>query len=252
MKRILFLLLASELLLTACDGARRSEVIDRMRVLGIKAEPPTALPGDKVRLEALVATKVENDGKLQLSWFMCLTDFDTCAEADVPGGEGIVMIGTGPVATVELDEDTLAGDTVLFWLEAKRGDEHERSIKGVYVRPAGEPANRNPKLDRVRWGGGSPIATMAKDDRVSVRLASSEMMNELILEAGEPAAEDVEISTYVTDGELVDPSGTGASGELYFQSPPKKTRVGTWIVVNDGRGGIDWFQHWINVEGKKP
>jgi len=57
----------------------------------------------------------------------------------------------------------------------------------------------------------------------------------------------VQIATYVTTGELVDPSGSGASGELYFQSPAQNGRVGTWIVVNDDRGGVDWRAYELVV-----
>lgn len=252
MRFLAVLLLAAAL--AACDSARRSEVIAEMRVLAIKAEPPTARPGDEVVLEALVATPKENDDRVELTWFVCTIEFEDCAESSVPG-EGIVVLGSGRSVTVTLPENALTGETITFWVDVKRGSRFERSIKGVYVHPEeNHVPNRNPRLDRVRWGGaaGAPLAVMPKDDRVTIHVGSSEMMSELRLEAGEPAAEDMIVRTYVTAGELVDPSGTGASGALYFQSPDDKTRAGTWIVVNDGRGGVDWFEHWISVEGKKP
>lgn len=245
--------MAAGMAAAGCDPARRSEVIDGMRVLAIKAEPPTARPGDSVVLDALIATKKE-DHEVELTWFVCALEFEDCAEAEVPG-DGIVVLGAGPRVTVEIPENVLAGVHVTYWLDAKRGSRRERSIKGVYVHPEDTPfPNRNPRLDRVRWGvvSGAARTTMPKGDRVSIHLGSSEMMSELRMEAGEPAAEDVVITTYVTAGELVDPSGSGASGALYFQSPDEKARVGTWIVVNDGRGGVDWIEHWISVEGKKP
>ena len=242
------------LALGACDSARRSEVIDGMRVLAIKAEPPSARPGDAVTLEALVASTKEDDDRIEYTWFFCTIEFEDCAEAPVPG-EGIVILGSGRSVTVEVPENTLAGDRVTVWLDVTRGSRHERSIKGVYVHQEEDASpNRNPRLDRVRWGvaSGAPLATMPKEDRATIHLGSTAMMSELRKEAGEPAAEDVVISTYVTAGQLVDPSGSGASGALYFESPDEKTRVGTWIVVNDGRGGVDWVEHWISVEGKKP
>lgn len=248
MKRSIVLL---PLLLAGCDPAVRSQTVTGMRVLAIQADPPTARPGDKIRLEALVASRVENDPAIRLTWFACTVDFDACAEAEVPG-EGIVVLGSGPVAVVEIPEQALSGDTLLFWLDARRGGAFERSIKGVYIRPETEVPNENPDLDRVRFGEteGTPLAEVRRETRVNVRAASSKMLNEIWKEAGEPASEDVQIATFVTAGELVDPSGTGASGEIYFHSPAKNGRVGTWIVVNDDRGGVDWFEHWINVKGK--
>lgn len=251
MKNAGFLVLAAGfcLFLSGCDSARRSQVVDGMRVLAIQAEPPTARPGQKLRLEALVATPAENDPKVSLTWFTCTLDFDECADAPVPG-EGIVVLGSGPRVIVEIPAQILSGDTMLYWLDARRGGERERSIKGIYIHPPNEPPNANPRLDRVRWGAESPLAEVTRETRVSVRAASSSMLNEIWTEAGEPASEDLQFTTYVTAGELVDPSGSGASGELYFQSPAKNGRVGTWIVVNDGRGGVDWHQHWISVKGK--
>ena len=220
-----------------------------MQVLAIKAEPPTARPGEKINLEALVATRVENDPTVSLTWFACALEFEECAEAPVPS-DGITVLGSGPQAIVEVPLQMLAGDTMLFWLDARRGGEHERSIKGIYIRPLNEPANRNPSLDRVLWGTETPLAEVTRETRVSVRVSSLSMMNEIWMEAGEPASEDVQIATYVTAGDLVDPSGSGANGELYFQSPLKNGRVGTWVVVNDDRGGVDWYEHWITVKGK--
>jgi hypothetical protein len=248
-KRHLLLAASIAALVSACDPARRSQIIDGMQVLAIQAEPPTARPGDAVRLEALVATRVENDAKVSLTWFACTLEFEECAEAAVPG-DGVVVLGSGPVVMVEIPAQMLSGDTMLFWLDARRGGEHERSIKGVYVRPLSEPGNVNPSLDQVRWGAETPLAEVTRETRVSVRVSSSSMINEIWLESGEPASEDVQIATYVTAGELVDPSGSGASGELYFQSPEKNGRIGTWVVVNDDRGGVDWYQHWITVKGK--
>ena len=244
---LLMLLPVIAALSAGCETARMSERIDGMRVLAIRAEPPTARPGEKIRLEALVATRSENDPEVALTWFFCTADFDACAEADVPGGEGIVVLGQGPGAIARIPEQTLTGETVLVWLDARKGSEHERSIKGIFVRPESEPPNANPVLDRVRWGGDAPREEASYGERVSVHLGASSMINEIHLESGEPAAEDVRISTYTTEGALVDPSGSGASGSLYFEAPAEKGRVGTWVVVNDGRGGVGWVQHWISV-----
>lgn len=248
MKRAL-LVISAALVVSGCDSARRSQVIDRMQVLAIQSEPPTARPGEAIRLEALVATRVENDPDVELTWFLCTLEFGECAEAEIPAN-GIVVLGSGPVVNVTMPAQILTGDTMLFWLDAKRKGHHERSIKGVYVRPETETPNRNPSLDRVKWGADVAVAEVRKEARVSVRAASSEMLNEIWLESGEPASEDVQLLTYVTHGELVDPSGTGASGEMYFQAPAEKARVGTWIVVNDDRGGVTWHQHWVSVKGK--
>jgi len=239
------------LAVAGCDTAVRSQTVTGMRVLAIKSEPPTARPGDKIRLEALVASTKENDPSIQLTWFACLTDFDTCAQAEVPGDD-VLVLGSGPVAVVDVPTQALSGDTLIYWLDARRGGAFERSIKGIYIHPVNEPPNANPDLDRVRFGvdEAAPLGEVRRDTRVSVRAASSSMLNEVWKEAGEPTSEDVQIATFVTAGELVDPSGSGASGELYFQSPGSNKRVGTWIVVNDDRGGVDWFEHWITVKGK--
>ena len=57
------------------------------------------------------------------------------------------------------------------------------------------------------------------------------------------------VHTFTTAGMLVDPSGTGASGEMHFDAPATAANVGAWMVINDGRGGVAWSEKWIVVKG---
>lgn len=238
--------LVSALLLGACTGGERmSRIITGPTILAIQANPASAVRGEKLHLEALVASTREGNPGIELTWFVCPMEFEACSTADLAE---MTVIGTGTSTRTTVPSNVLAGDTLLYWVDMrKNGKLVDRAIKGVYVRPESEPENHNPRLDRVRWGGETPLASTVVDRRVRVRIASSQMLNEVWLEAGEPASEDVQVRTYTTAGALLDPSGSGASGELYFTSPAKG-RIGTWVVVHDQRGGVDWFEHWITVE----
>ena len=239
------ILAAAALLLGACTGSERQALlVDRVQLLAVKANPATAERGEKIRLEVLIASPRENDPTVSQRWFVCPLDFEECSTADI---EEMELLGTGRSVETIVPSTILPGDTMLYWVDVlKNGKVVDRAIKGIYIHPENEPENRNPNLNRVRWGGESPVASAFVGDRVRVRVASSEVINEVWLEAGEPASEDVQVRTYVTGGFLTDPSGSGASGELFFRADARG-RYGTWIVVHDQRGGVDWFEHWISV-----
>lgn len=230
-----------------CDPARRSEEIGRVRVLAIQSEPATANPGQTVTLRALVVAP-ERDAEIELVWYVCqYASIEDCAEKT-----DLVVVAQGPEAVVTIPESAFSGDSFVFWVDAIRGGERERALKAVPVRAVTEPVNRNPVLDRVRWSNAlvtpDPMPVRQKD-RVQIRVGSSQVINEIVNDSGDRAAEDVQVRTYTTGGELVDVSGSGASGELYFRAPEKNGTFGAWVVVNDGRGGVAWTSQWFVVEG---
>jgi hypothetical protein len=236
-------------LLAACTGPRTSETISGLRVLAIQAEPPDAVAGDHVHLETLVVTPVDGDPDLQITWYLCqYSSLDDCAKKN-----DLTVIGHGPSLDATIPGTLLAGDQMVYWMDSDLGGAHIRSLKAIKIRAAGEPPNHNPILDRTWWSATpfpqASTMTCRRKARVPVHLASSEVISEIHSEAGAPAAEDVRVLTYTTGGLIVDPSGTGASGSLYFKAPDVEGHFGAWIVVNDGRGGIAWSQRWFDVEG---
>lgn len=231
----------------ACDPARRSEEIGRVRILAIQSEPATANPGQTVRLRAL-AVAPERDAQIELVWYVCQhPSIEDCAKAT-----DLIVVGNGPEAVVTIPANAFSGDSFVYWVDAIRGGEVERALKAVPVRATTEPVNRNPVLDRVRWSAAldtpDPMPVRQKD-RVQIRIGSTQMINEIVNDSGDAASEDVQVRTYTTGGELVDVSGSGASGELYYRAPEKNGAFGAWVVVNDGRGGTAWSSQWFVVEG---
>ncbi len=242
-------ILLLSLLLTACDPARVSQTVNRMTVLAIQSEPASAIPGETIALRALVVTPKQDD-PIDLRWYLCQhPSIDECAKAD-----DLLPIGIGAMTTVTLPPDAFEGDSFVVWLDATSGGRVERSLKAVPVRAADYPRNHNPVLDRVRWGDGTGgVIRTHRKGKIPVRAGSSQVVNELHDDSGEPAAEDVELRTWTSGGTLVDPSGSGASGELYWRAPPDKDGTfGAWIVANDGRGGVAWTMQWFVVDGEEP
>lgn len=245
-------LLSSILLLAiatggACDPARRSEEIGRVRILAIQSEPASAHPGQTITLRALVVAP-ERDAEIELVWYVCqYASIEDCAERT-----DLLVVGSGPEAVVTIPETAFSGDSFVYWVDAIRGGERERALKAVPVRAPTEPVNGNPVLDRVRWSTAlvapDPMPVRQKD-RVQIRIGSSRVVNELVNDSGDLAAEDVQVRTYTSGGELVDVSGSGASGELYYRAPEENGTFGAWVVVNDGRGGTAWSSQWFAVEG---
>ncbi len=238
------------LALAACDGdrARRSETIDRPRLLAVRAEPASALPGEVVRLRALVASPVRDDTEIDVRWNLCpLESLEDCAQTDE-----LTFLGSGAEIETAVPAGAFPGDSVVFWIDLHRGGRLERALKAVPIRPATEPVNRNPVLDHVWWGDppGLPgIEAARPGQRLAVHLSPSSMLGELHRVAGEWTQEEIEIRTFTSGGSLIDRSGTGSSGELLFRAPGREGEIGTWIVVTDGRGGTEWSERWITVEG---
>ena len=253
MKKLLLLAAASPLALTACNGAITSEPISRVRVLAIQATPASALPGESVHLRALVVSPRRDDPSVTVKWYVCqYSSEDDCAKKN-----DLQQIGTGTDVDVTMPADAQAGAVAVWWLDALRpGDPRERALKSVLVRAPQEKANQNPRLDRSYWGVpqvGQPdpgVIDVHRKARVPVHVASSTVMNELYLdENGETASEPVEVRTFASGGELIDASGTGASGALDYKAPDAEGSFGAWVVVADGRGGTDWTQEWFDVKG---
>lgn len=256
MRRIAFtawIAAAGSAWLAGCDAPRVSETIVGPKVLAIQAEPATVRPGESVTLTALVVAP-DPDAELGLTWKLCPhADFEECVL-----DEELVTIGAGDRVTLTVPSSAFEGDSYAVFLDVEAGGFRERSVKPVPVRAASEPRNHNPVLDRVRWRdpllvppGASPgLQVVRPNDRVHFRIGSSVMINEIFDDSGTPAAEDVQVRTYTTGGALVDPSGSGASGALYYRAPDKGGDYRAWVVVADGRGGVAWTGQAFRVEGE--
>lgn len=225
-------------------GERSSEVLDRARILAIQAEPASAAPGDTVQLSALAATPHRDDPALQLVWYLCQHEsLDDCALAD-----DLQQIGTGPTISVTIPPEIFPGSDMVYWVDLIYGNYTERALKAVPVRLPGVPTNENPKIREVEIGGAVPIdgttVTLETGDMVSVRVKPEGIPAEIYDDSGTRTAEEIFMRTFTSGGSLVDLSGTGASGVFEYRAAESQGTYGIWIIMEDGRGGVDWSEHW--------
>lgn len=241
------------LALAGCTNAPlASQQVTRVRVLAIRAEPANVFPGSPLTLSALVVSPKQDDPDIETTWYLCqYASLDECAQAD-----DMQVLGHGTSVSLTVPIAAAPGDPFVVWFDAKKGGEVERALKSVQVLPIGTTPNRNPDIDQVLWGTTWPPSirqpdrlTVGKNGTLEVHVRAKPVPAEIYFDSSENADEDLRIETWTTNGFLIDRSGSGASGELYYQAPDQTGTFGAWIVLNDGRGGVDWRGNWIKVEG---
>lgn len=238
---------------TGCvgNGERGSVFISQPTLLAVQSEPASAAPGETITLSALVASPIRGD-EIDIDWFTCPhTTLEECTTAD-----DLTPIGNGPKIQSTIPADTFAGDVFVYWLEIRKGDFVERALKSVPVLGPAVPRNQNPQIEEVLFNSAAPIdgttITLAPGDEIAVWVEPEGNPAEVYDNAGELTAEEIFVATYTSGGVLLDASGTGSSGALKYRAD-SPGEYGLWIVLEDGRGGVGWSEHWaIVVEETTP
>lgn len=242
------LLVFATLLMCSCafTGERGSVFIDGPRVIAIQSEPASTSPGETVRLSAL-AVAPRRDADLEIVWYVCqYQTLEDCAQAN-----DLVEIGRGPVIDTKIPEDTFAGETVVYWMDLVFPGGRERALKEVQVLAPGAPRNQNPVIEEVQLNGSVPIdgesITLEAGAQVGIWVDPEGNPAEIYSDSGMTTAEEIYVHTFTSGGQLVDLSGTGASGALEYRAPFEPGEYGIWIVLDDGRGGVGWKELWARI-----
>ncbi len=264
----------------------RSDVRD-LRVLAIQADPPELVLADElpdVALRALVADPRDPARTIDYEWLACgLTDDLRCATADYSEvlGDGTVGLAEidaslpiGPellAAARELDTYRGFGGVSLVaeLVLAARTEEELHAIKQVTATlglPAGTSPNANPsppalRHDEVDWPE-DEVLEVAPGVEVSIEPASppedAEQYAVYRFDLGvEELEEYLEYDFFASDGGWTrndsggppDPLATETSLASVWTAPdePPEDEVAIWVVVRDGRGGLDWTQRRVRV-----
>ncbi len=256
-----------------------AELVDRTRVLGIRLDPPEAMPGEAVVASALIP---DPDGTADLRlWSACPPELATsfgCATLDE---EAIIGIEPGPVPPTLVLPETALDDvseddkrTGIYWsvqvlaapqelladgadFETIDFNQVESAFKRLVVSNSEAP-NQNPDATGLRVDG------IDADPEVPVVFLAGQTY-ELELVVPEDAAEPY---TFVTrDGDIEDrveePYGTWfATGGDYFNpfslapfwvvdwtAPAEPVDSGEiYVVIRDRRGGMGWYVQPFVVE----
>ena len=292
----------------ACDSpfVPRSAIED-LRVLGVRATPPEARPGEAVRLDALV---VDPKGRpVRYDWFACdppsepaavspcedghrLVDID--ALATVPG---VRSLGTTTTATYTFETSGAlspdAATTALVLLAARVEGRSVLARKTLRLSRSPTP-NRNPELELLVIKGGQVIGDRFLTDDAEAEVPCSAIVTATSAESyvrarpdgsSANAIEDLRYEWFATHGSfglglrppsvkpivelLIDTGikpprdaapeeggGESSKDEFGFKvtlvlpernERPEDGWVRVFVVVRDGRGGIDWGQGRIFV-----
>jgi hypothetical protein len=254
-------------------------LVERLRILGIKADPPETDPAGTVQLSALVTDPKGEGREIQYHFAACAVNVDYLA-SDIlcPGVDGLDLPSDGPNATLSLPTliawlldrgvplEAATGQTqtdtlpLLVGLSVQAQEETTRAVKRITVRLRGDAErNRNPTLLGLSLDGqqmtelSSPVPV---GSRVKLRPLLAADSRQIYRRPDEDfdRVEDHLFSWFSTAGEFadprtildVDPQGRPLE-EDEFTVPDGPGLIQLWLVVRDGRFGEDWLTQLIDV-----
>ncbi|MCA1825423.1 MAG: hypothetical protein LC689_00605 [Myxococcales bacterium] len=261
------LLLAIGLLAAGCPaGLEAQSHVSKLRVLGIKAEPPELIvqPDAGLPSTTLTALAVDPSGAPISIRFALCTDLSGVPSPtlDCPGSAGIDLPDAGPLAArldladpriVELAATTPfdggsvvaaldRGVPLLIGFDAAADLANLSGFATLTLRtPLKGPANLNPRLVDLQI----PEAHAGGTIRLQPIAAEKHDPTERYL-----------FSFFATDGTLAwlhstDVTATGQPAPTWVEWTAPKTagqNVRFWVVLRDGRGGVDWLEREAAVK----
>ena len=280
MRRALFLLLAAA---CAPDLGPPDFLVDRPRIIAIKATPAEVAPGASATYQVLAAGP---SGPLDASaavWGLCTTPLSltesgtvaTACEADLPA----VAQGKAPSIAVSQDSCSTFGPIISSaTLRSRNPDATGGYYQPVQVRFSGVTAfaqerllcplaqatlaisldfanrykaNQNPAIT-----GFSVPATVAAGQQLQLTVSWDHGSVEVYPVFDAPnlrlvdTAEVMSVSWYATGGSLAhDKTGAVGLSATNTWTAPASGTVFFWAVLHDSRGGVDFAQRQASVGG---
>ena len=251
------LLLAAALLAAGCPaGLEAQSHISKLRVLAVRADPPELIveqgaPLPKTKLTALAVDP--SGAAIEVRFALC-ADLSGVPSPTLPcpGSAGLEL----PDATLDLSDPRIlalaasldAGVTtdvanleqpLLIGFTASTATESLSGFQTITLKTRG-PANRNPQLTSLDVPDAHPGET--------VRLTPSTAPKD-------DPSEHYLFSFFATDGSIsslhsTDTTSTGQSAPTWvdWTAPAHAGQVQLWVVLRDGRGGVDWLARPAQVK----
>lgn len=241
-----------------CDGdPEKRETIRELRVLGIRAEPPSARPKERIKLSALAVNYPSKT--IQYAWYLCKSSTQsTGCHADPKA----ISLGKQQTAEATIPEDYLKTQTseekhrgryLFVTLVVQSGEEKVISVKRIVV--SEQNKNQNPAIQKIsiRKAGSStdqeePYAIDVKQN-YSLSAAFSDASRERYTGLDSTGKkqeykEKLYISWYTTEGTFsqgyLTQDGDGPNIWTLPKEAPKTSSAQLYVIVRDGRGGMDW------------
>ncbi len=234
------------------------EKLEELRVLGVKAEPPAAKPGDKVTLSALTANP--ENAATTLSWYLCASP--EAAADGCPDTDGALSLGTGTSVSLTVPADYLNVDLtpaekqngryLVVTLVAKTDQETVVSTKRVVVSQT--PNNKNPTIVDLKLF--DTDGSTALSPPWSLKLESNYKLEATVSPESrdtyprtdlqgntQDAKERLYLSWYLTEGSYEKGYLSKADDLSNVLQTPKEAPnkdLTLYLILRDGRGGVDW------------
>jgi hypothetical protein len=270
------------LLLCGCgSNFDPASYVSGLRLLGARAEPPEAAPGDRV---ALTAWTVDTRGRaIDVVWSACLLPpipgmgfiNDNCLATDM--GAALIPLGNGDLISavvptvppdVLLPPDITGGQylPIRMGVTAQTDDD-----SGVYrLRLAGSgPRNQNPSLasiDVVTESKGNVTSRTALDANTPLTIHAGQTLLLRAMFTANSAehymvanpdgstrlvTETLTVQWLATGGSL-DNETSGADTDETFKAdkrlPPSGAVIDLWVVGHDERGGTDLMHRQLRLQ----
>jgi hypothetical protein len=260
------------LLAAACPSLEEQTHVSKLRVLGVRADPPELLLQADAGLPAttLTALAVTPDGPAQSVKFALCTQITGTPDPalDCPGDAGIDLPAEGPLAArldladprilafaaAQLDAGVLdaggleltldQGVPLLIGFSASNGAQDSGGFATLTLRtPARGAADVNPEITALDVGDGGDVLA-GQIVRLQPQTAPKD----------DPAKRYL-FSFFATAGSIdslhtTDTTGSGQSEPTWVQwTAPDAHDAGVrlWVVLRDGRGGTAWLEKQVQV-----
>lgn len=261
-------------------------LVERLRILDIRAEPPEAGFSGEVELSALIADPHGGGRPLDCTWAVCLFELGSVAvDVPCPGPGSFHLPGDCGAATLRMTElagwldeqgfpvDRFPPDNppppedlpLIVGLQVRAGTETTKGFKriGIRLTDREEEFNRNPELLGVsiggtRWEPGANPPQVKGGQKILVVPEADEGTRQIYVRAGDgqERLEDFMFSWFCTSGEFlhrrtlleIDSHGERLDVNTWRLPPDVMFPDHTlWLVVRDGRYGTDWLEVPVTI-----
>jgi hypothetical protein len=289
------LILCVFLALTAgsCGGQfAHITLVERLRILGIRADPPEIGVFGEVELSALIADPGGEGRPLSCTWAVCLFELGSVAtDLSCPGPDSFYLPGDCDSAILRMTElaawlaeqgypiddiDPQDPPTdmeelpLIVGLLVRAGDDQTNGFKRIGLRlvDKDEEFNLNPLLvgvtiGGIHWSPGDAPVEVVADQKVLVVPEADESTRQIYQREDdeEERLEDFMFSWFTTSGEFlfrrtlleIDSHGQRLDTNTWKLPPDVLVPENTlWLVVRDGRYGTDWIEVPVNISAGSP